>query len=86
MDIPRSTPEELIEDLRSSARTESLRYGDDIPIDALVEWEAADWIEAACVLLETIKAAGGDSALTAIELLGGDYPVVADDGSSSRFD
>ena len=79
MDLPRSTPDELIEELRSDARTSSLDIGDDVPLDGLMGWEAADWIEQACRVLEQIKSSGGDQALAASELLAGEYPVGADD-------
>lgn len=83
--MERSPPKELIDDLRSAARVETCERPDD-PIDDVLEWEAADWIEAACAVLEQVKAAGGDLALTAIELLGGDFPVTSERGMSRRWD
>lgn len=64
----------------------SLTFGDDVPLDDILEWEAADWIEAACAVLEVAKAGGGDNAVAAAKLLSGDYPVGADDGRLRRFE
>lgn len=70
----RSDPEDMIEDLREAARLSYFETEGHIPLAEVLQWEAADWIEATCALLERVREAGGDMALTAIELLAGDFP------------
>lgn len=64
----------MIEDLRDAAQISFLETQGLIPLGEVLQWEAADWIEAASALLERVRGAGGDMALTAIELLAGDFP------------
>lgn len=80
-----TAPIDLIEELRQEARHSFLETEGDIPFEDIIEWEAADWMEACCALLEKVKEAGGDMALTAIELLAGDFPKTEPVGSFNRW-
>lgn len=70
----RTPPNELIEDLREAAMHTAILTDGRFMVREQMEWYAADWIVAACELLEGIKEGGGAFALTAIELLAGDFP------------
>lgn len=75
----RSEPSELIAELRQAARFSGLDE-DAVPVVEQVEWEAADFIAAAMMLLERVALAGGEFGPMARQLLDGDYPVAPDDG------
>ncbi|MDB5448412.1 MAG: hypothetical protein JWQ97_3729 [Phenylobacterium sp.] len=72
-------PEELIEELRGLARASSLDVAPDLDLSDTIEWDAADFIQAARPILQEAARGTGWVAEAARELLAGEYPAAADE-------
>jgi hypothetical protein len=71
----RAEPDELIEDLRRAAAI-SHQEMSKIPLTELIEWEAADFIEAVKPVLEQVAGQEGPVGEAAQQLLAGEFAVV----------
>ncbi len=78
------TPDELIEDLRELADISAMAVWPDIPVEEVVEWEAADFIEAAVPVLTEIAKRDNDLGRRAKALLVGDYPATKPERDSDE--
>jgi hypothetical protein len=71
----RSTPRELIDDLRTTAHLAEPLFHCDIPLTGRLEWESADFILACTALLELLVKDGGAHSEQAKALMNGCYPI-----------
>ena len=69
MELPKSTPDELIEDLRELAGDSYTLVFPNMEKDELIEMDAADFIASATAFLRDLEAAGGETGARAARIL-----------------